>query len=245
MLPNHRPLHVAEQFGTLASLFPGRIDLGVGRAMGTRLEVAAALGRDNATSFSDQIGELLGYADASNRVRSIPSPNISPPIWILGSSINGAHVAANLGLPFAAAYHFSPDASVAALRYYRDTFQPSKHLDTPYGIIAVNAVVADTESQAMRLGASLEIAHLQLTAGILQPYVSPEEADLLSYSAFERASARESLARQFIGSPSSVSSRLMEIVEFSRADEVMVLTVVHEHAARVDSYGLLAQAWFR
>ncbi len=242
MLPNHQPLVVAEQFGTLAALHPGRIDLGLGRAPGGDPLTAQALrrGRDG-VDFPEQVQEILGYATGANPITANPVPDEWPPVWILGSGGGGPTLAGELGLPFASAHHFSPQNTVPGLELYRRRFRPSQWLQEPYAIIAAVVVVAETDAQAERLAASLEIAHLKMLRGKLGPYVSPQEADLEPYTPAERQLARDSFAPQFIGGPQTVRRGLTELVRASGADEVMALTIVHDHAARVRSYELLAE----
>jgi len=242
MLPNHQPLVVAEQFGTLAALHPGRIDLGLGRAPGGDPLAAQALrGHWAGADFPDQVREILGYTTGANPISANPVPDEWPPVWILGSSGGGATIAAELGLPYASAHHFGPQNTVAGLELYRRKFRPSQWLREPYAIVAAVVIVADTDAQAQRLAASLEIAHLQMTRGKLAPYLSPEEADREPYTPAERQLARDSFAPQFIGDPDTVRRELTDLVKASQADEIMALTIVHDHAARVRSYELLAE----
>ncbi|MFF4116795.1 LLM class flavin-dependent oxidoreductase [Streptomyces sp. NPDC001714] len=242
MLPNHQPLVVAEQFGTLAALHPGRIDLGLGRAPGGDPVTARALRRDarDGADFPDQVREILGYATGENPISANPIPDEWPPVWILGSG-GGGRIAAQLGLPFASAHHFTPHNTVPGLQLYRRSFRPSQWLQEPYALVAAVVVLADSDAEAQRLAASLEIAHLKMLRGKLGPYVSPEEAEHEPFSAAERRMAKDSFVPQFIGGPDTVRESLGALVRASGADEIMALTIVHDHAARVRSYELLAE----
>ncbi|MER5387125.1 LLM class flavin-dependent oxidoreductase [Streptomyces sp. NPDC002688] len=243
MLPNHQPLVVAEQFGTLAALHPGRIDLGLGRAPGGDPLTAQALRRDplNGVDFPEQVREILGYATGENPITANPVPDEWPPVWILGSGGGGPRTAGELGLPFASAHHFTPQNTVPGLQLYRRSFRPSRWLQEAYAVVAAVVVLADTDAEAQRLAASLEIAHLKMLRGKLGPYVSPEEADREPFTAAERQMAKDSFVPQFVGGPETVRRSLGALVRASGADEIMALTIVHDHAARVRSYELLAQ----
>ncbi|MCK9902518.1 LLM class flavin-dependent oxidoreductase [Frankia sp. Cpl3] len=251
MLPNHQPLVVAEQFGTLAAFHPGRIDLGLGRAAGTDPLTAQALqrggGQPRGDTFGAQISEVLGFLGAPGGgrrgpVAAYPQAETPPPVWVLGSSPNGARLAAELGLPFATAHHFSPQNTVNAVTAYRRSFRSTGNLAAPYAVVAAVVIVGEDDAQALRLASSVEIAHLELFTGNLGPYLSPEEADRAPYSPQQRQIARESFAPQLIGGPETVRRRALELLAASGADELMALTIVHDHTARVRSYELLAQA---
>jgi luciferase family oxidoreductase group 1 len=245
MLPNHAPLVIAEQFGTLASLYPGRIDLGLGRAPGTDQLTLRALRRDPAASdtFPHDVLELqalLGEPQPGQRVQAVPGSGTNVPIWILGSSLFGAQLAAMLGLPYAFASHFAPDALLPALRVYRERFAPSKQLDSPYAMVGVNVVAADSDAEARRLFTSAQQAFTDLfrgTRGRLKPPIDDIEA---YWSLAEKAQASDMLARSFVGSPETVRRGLEEFIEETGADEVMVASAIHDHPARLRSYEILA-----
>ena len=249
MLPNHQPLVVAEQFGTLEALYPGRIDLGLGRAAGTDPITAQALrrgaGQPSAQEFRRQIGEIIALTAPGQAgvgpVTAYPRPDTATPVWMLGSSENGAHLAAELGLPFAAAHHINPHSTVAALRAYRRGFTPSAQAARPYAVVAAQVIVGEDDEHARWLAASVEVAHLELLSGNLGPYLSPQEAAEAPYPAAARQLAWESFAPQLIGGPQTVRRKALDLLEATGADELMALTIVHDHAARVRSYELLAE----
>ncbi|MBL7497607.1 LLM class flavin-dependent oxidoreductase [Frankia sp. CNm7] len=249
MLPNHQPLVVAEQFGTLASFHPGRIDLGLGRAAGTDPLTAQALrrggGQPHGDDFREQIDEVLGFLGAGRRgpVAAYPQAEAPPPVWVLGSSPGGGRLAGELGLPFATAHHFSPQNTVNAVTAYRRSFRPTGHAAAPYAIVAALVIVGEDDARARRLASSVEIAHLELFTGNLGPYLSPEEADRTPYSPQERQLARDSFAPQLIGGPETVRRAARKLLAESGADELMAMTIIHDHAARVRSYELLAEAF--
>ena len=246
MLPNHSPLVIAEQFGTLASLYPGRIDLGLGRAPGTDQLTLRALRRDPmaADTFPQDVLELqalLGPVQPGQFVRAVPGADTNVPLWILGSSLFGAQLAAMLGLPYAFASHFAPDALMAALQNYRQMFQPSADLDRPYAIVAANVIAADTDAEARRLFTSLQQAFTNMqrgTRGKLQPPLD----DIESYwTPTEKAQASRMLARSFVGGPETVRRGLEGFIAETGADEIMVASAIYDHKARVRSYELLAE----
>ena len=245
MLPNHAPLVIAEQFGTLASLYPGRIDLGLGRAPGTDQLTLRALRRDPAAAdtFPQDVLELqalFGDPQPGQAVQAVPGAGTNVPIWILGSSLFGAQLAAMLGLPYAFASHFAPDALLAALRVYRERFTPSAQLDRPYAMVGVNVVAADTDAEARRLFTSLQQAFSDLfrgTRGKLKPPIDDIEA---YWTPPEKAQASSMLARSFVGSPETVRRGLESFLDETGADEVMVASAIHDHAARLRSYEILA-----
>jgi luciferase family oxidoreductase group 1 len=247
MLPNHKPLLVAEQFGTLASLYPGRIDLGIGRAAGTDPLTARALGNHpgptGPADYRAQVNELLSYLSPGPEaaVSANPRPDDWPPLWMLGSSGGGARLAGEFGLPFATAHHFSSRNTIPSIAAYRESFRPSAQLSRPYAIVAANVIVAETDEEAWRLAATLEIAHLEMQLGIFGPYVSPEEADRYPFTAAERQAARQIFAPQFIGSPDTVRRKLVDLLAACAPDEFMALTIVHDQEARARSYELLAK----
>jgi len=245
MLPNHAPLVIAEQFGTLESLYPGRIDLGLGRAPGTDQLTLRALRRDPAAAdtFPQDVLELqalLGEPQPGQAVQAVPGSGTNVPIWILGSSLFGAQLAAMLGLPYAFASHFAPDALLPALRIYRERFAPSRQLERPYAMVGVNVVAADTDAEASRLFTSAQQAFTDLfrgSRGKLKPPIDDIEA---YWSPAEKAQASNMLARSFVGSPETVSAGIEEFIEETGADEVMVASAIHDHAARLRSYEILA-----
>jgi luciferase family oxidoreductase group 1 len=232
MLPNHAPLVIAEQFGTLESLFPGRIDLGLGRAPGTDQTTARALRRDlqgSADNFPDDVVELQRYfADPveGQRVRAVPGAGLNVPIWLLGSSTFSAQLAAALGLPFAFASHFAPDYLLSALQVYRTQFRPSKQLDRPYAMVGVNVFAAGTTAEAEFLFTSLQQQFINLrrgTPGQLPPPV-------------------EQIACSVIGDQRQVEAGLASLIEQTQPDELMVTAQIYDHAARLRSFEITAQA---
>ena len=248
MLPNHSPLVIAEQFGTLESLYPGRIDLGLGRAPGTDMYTLRALRRDpsSADRFPQDVVELqalLGPVRENQIVRAVPGAGLNVPLWILGSSLFGAHLAAALGLPYGFASHFAPDDLMQAIEVYRARFEPSEQLKAPHVMVGVNVVVAETDAEARRLFTSVQQAFTNLfrgTRGQMQPPID----DIDTYwSPAEKAQASRMLACSFVGSPQTVKAELEAFVEKTGADELMVATSVFDHGARVDSYGRLAELW--
>ena len=246
MLPNHSPLVIAEQFGTLESLYPGRIDLGVGRAPGTDQRTVQALRRTSvsADSFPEDVLELmllLGDVKPGQPVRAVPGAGTNVPIWILGSSTFGAELAAALGLPYAFASHFAPDALFPALEIYREKFKPSKQLDHPYAMLGVNVVAADTDDEASRLFTTIQQSFTNLvrsTGGKLQPPID----DIEDYwTAAEKRLASRMLKYSILGSPETMRKELESFVELTRADELMIVTSLYDHAARIRSYEIVAK----
>ncbi len=246
MLPNHAPLVVAEQFGTLASLYPGRIDLGLGRAPGTDMATARALRRHmaQADSFPEDVTELLSYLDADHpeaRVRAIPGMGTQVPVWILGSSLYGAQLAAWLGLPYAFASHFAPALLAEALAVYRDTFRPSQWLARPYAVMAVGVCAAATDAEADVLRSSQVLAFARLRMGRPGALPAPQ-TDLSEIPAGMRAEVEASLSCSAVGSPATVARRLQALVAEHRPDEVMVTGMIHDPAARIRSLEIAAEA---
>lgn len=245
MLPNHAPLMVAEQFGTLAALFPGRIDLGLGRAPGSDMRTARALRRnlDGGDSFPQDVVELQSYFqpdDGQGRVRAIPGEGLDVPIYILGSSLFGAQLAAALGLPFAFASHFAPDALMQALSIYRQGFRPSAQLRQPHAMAGVGVFAADTDAQARRLFTSAQQQFVQLqrgTPGKLPPPVDNMEE---IWSPIERARVMHSLGEAIVGGPETVRAGLEAFLARTGADELVVGSQIHAHAARLRSYEIVA-----
>jgi luciferase family oxidoreductase group 1 len=253
MLPNHAPLTVAEQFGTLEALHPGRIDLGIGRAPGTDRATARALRRSAEglppTGFAAQLAELRAYfagqpaADGSpGRIRAIPAEGSEPAVWLLGSTGYSAELAGLLGLPFAFAYHFSAANARPALALYRNTFQPSAQLAEPYCLISVAVLCAEDATAAHWLHGSTRLSMLHLRAGRPATLPSPEEAAGRPYSVAERAVIAESTSSHVVGDPATVIESLDRLVTATGANEIMVTTSTFAHAGRLASYQLLAQA---
>jgi len=254
MLPNHAPLKVAETFRVLEALHPGRIDLGLGRAPGTDSLTALALRRSRealtADDFPEQLAELLAFFDDEfpddhpfRRVHAIPEGVATPPIWILGSTDYGAHLAAAVGLGFAFAHHINPQPAVDALRLYRDRFRPSARGAEPRALLAVAAVCGETDERADELARSFDLAWLRIRQGRRGTYPSVEEATAYPYTAEEREFVRANRERLLVGSPAALRERIGRLAAAAGVDEVMVLTMVHDHAARRRSYELLAQAF--
>ena len=248
MLPNHAPLVIAEQFGTLATLFPERIDLGVGRAPGTDGLTMRALRRHmaGADDFPQDVLELqayLGTPQPGQAVQAVPGAGTHVPIWILGSSLYGAQLAAMLGLPYAFASHFAPAALHEALEVYRERFRPSAQLQRPHAMVAVNAVLADTDKEAMRLFTSSQQQFTNMlrgTRGKLRPPIDDIET---YWTDAEKAQVERMLACSFAGSPAHVRRGLENLVQRTGADELIVAAAIHDETARLRSYALLAEAW--
>ena len=247
MLPNHAPLIIAEQFGTLASLYPGRIDLGLGRAPGTDMLTAQALRRDLATSaeqFPRDVQELQHYfapAEPKQRIRAIPGAGLDVPIWLLGSSLFSAQLAAMLGLPFAFASHFAPDDLMQALDLYRSGFQPSAQLERPYVMVAANVLAADTDTQARRHFTSQQQSFINLRRG-MPGQVPPPIDDIDAYwSPAEKAMVEHSLACSFVGNAQTVEQGLKTFIAATQPDEVMITAHIYHQAARLRSIELVAQ----
>ncbi|MBN7137554.1 hypothetical protein A7A76_22895 [Lysobacter enzymogenes] len=247
MLPNHAPLQVAEQFGTLASLYPGRIDLGLGRAPGTDHATARALRRyyDGADSFPQDVAELLHYfepAQPQQAVRAVPGAGLEVPVWLLGSSLFSARLAAQLGLPFAFASHFAPDAMDQALSLYRRDFQPSARLQAPHAMLALNVVAAPSSGEARRLFTTQQQAFVNLRRG--RPGLIPPPIDDIEafWTPLEKAGVAQALACAVVGDPGEVAAGIAAFVERHRPDELMVTANIFEHGARLRSFELAAQA---
>lgn len=246
MLPNHSPLVIAEQFGTLESLYPGRIDLGLGRAPGTDIITAMALRRnieESEENFPYNVRELIDFFDirkSDNKVRAIPGEGLSIPVWLLGSSTFSAKLAAAMGLPFAFAGHFSPSYLHSAIKTYKENFQTSKTLKEPYVIAAVNVVVADTDVEANYLFTSIQLRALGLIRGkhdLLQPPVN--DIDKL-WNKFERQSVEERLKYSFVGSLPAVQGKLQSFLDQNPVNEIMAVSHIYDHAARLRSYKSLS-----
>ena len=254
MLPNHAPLVVAEQFGTLEALHPGRIDLGIGRAPGTDQVTALALRRTmeglSAENFPQELADLVGLFTGTNLVTgeelrgpitATPGRGQRPEIWLLGSSGFSAQLAGLLGLPFSFAHHFSAANTEPALALYRQNFRPSAWLDAPRAMVAVSAICADTDERAQWLSGPAALSFLRLRAGMPQPLATPEEAAAYPYTERERDFARDRFAAQAVGSPETVRQRLTELLQRTGADELMLTTMVYDLADRVRSFELIAE----
>ena len=247
MLPNHSPLVVAEQFGTLASLYPGRIDLGLGRAPGTDMLTARALRRDmedSAEQFPQDVQELQHYfeeAQTGQAIRAVPGAGLQVPIWLLGSSLFSAQLAAMLGLPFAFASHFAPDLMRQALAIYRERFQPSRQLDRPYAMLGANVLAADTDAQARYHFTSQQQSFINLRRGS-PGQVPPPIDDINAYwSPAEKAMVERSLAVSFVGSVETVESTLAPFLDAFKPDELMITAHIFDQRARLRSLELIAQ----
>jgi len=256
MLPNHAPLMVAERFKVLEALFPGRIDLGLGRAPGTDPVTSYALRRRQGLSenedddFLERFQELLlfesrGFPDNHpfRNIRAMPADVALPPIFLLGSSGYSAQLAAAVGAGFSFAHHFSDFDPVAPMRHYREHFRPSPARAEPYAILAVAAVCADTDAEADRLAATIDLNFVRRARGEYLPLASPEEALAYPYSPVDRERIRVNRQRVFVGSPASIKERLAPVIEATAADELMITTMIYDHAARKHSFALLAEAF--
>lgn len=247
MLPNHAPLVIAEQFGTLASLYPGRIDLGLGRAPGGDQRTARALRRklgSNGDTFPDDLEELRGYfryGGPGNGVHAVPGEGLDVPIWLLGSSDFSALLAARLGLPFAFASHFAPDYLHAALALYRRDFEPSDSLAKPHVMVGVNAFAAETDSEGVRLFTTVEQAFLNLIRGVPGLLPSPVESMEDRWSPMEKAHVERMSLCSAVGSPTSVRKGLEAIAESTGADELILTGQIFDHSARKRSFELIAE----
>jgi luciferase family oxidoreductase group 1 len=246
MLPNHSPLVIAEQFGTLESLYPGRIDLGLGRAPGSDHTTARALRRNlasDADEFPQDVVELLDYfADSPRRqVRAVPGAGLDVPVWILGSSLFGAQLAAALGLPYAFASHFAPQVMMQAVELYRSTFRPSKQLDKPYVMLGYNVFAADTDEEAQVLATSMQQAFVNLRSGRPSKLQPPVPGYLESLGTAERMMLDSVLSCTAIGDPAAVESQLRSFIARTRPDELMITSQVFDHAARLRAYEITAE----
>jgi luciferase family oxidoreductase group 1 len=245
MLPNHSPLVVAEQFGTLATLYPGRIDLGLGRAPGTDQQTLRALRRTpvSAETFPQDVLELqalLGPLKPGQTVQAVPGTDTNVPLWILGSSLFGAQLAAMLGLPYAFASHFAPEALMPALAMYREKFQPSAQLDRPYAMVGVNVIAADTDAEARRLFTSAQQAFANMLRGA-RGRLPPPIDDIETYwTPMERMHASAMLSCSVVGSPETVRNGVRDLVARTNADELIVAAAIFDHEARMRSYEILA-----
>jgi luciferase family oxidoreductase group 1 len=254
MLPNHAPLVVAERFKMLEALFPGRIDLGLGRAPGTDGATAYALrsrlDRREGDDFLERLHELTLWETRNfpqghpfNSVVATPDDTPLPPIWLLGSSDYSSELAAQVGMGFSFAHHFATHDAVDAMMNYRAHFKPSVWRSTPHAILAVAVVVAETDADAERLASSMDLNRLRRDRGQYLPLPSPEEALAYPYTDAERASVLRNRSRLFVGSPMTVMQKLEPLISASQPDELMVITAVYDHEARKKSYSLLADAF--
>ena len=247
MLPNHSPLVIAEQFGTLESLYPGRIDLGLGRAPGSDQLTARALRRNvaSADTFPQDVAELMDYFTATRRhaVRAVPGAGLQVPVWILGSSLFGAQLAAQLGLPYAFASHFAPDQLMRAIALYRSTFKPSRYLDKPYVMLGYNVFAADTDAEAQFLASSMQQAFVSLRSGHPKQLQPPVEGYLETLTQPQRDVLDEILSCAAIGSPETVKREMEAFVEQTGADELIITTQIFDHAARLHSFEIVAQLY--
>ncbi|HWX60186.1 LLM class flavin-dependent oxidoreductase [Bradyrhizobium sp.] len=254
MLPNHAPLMVAERFKMLEALFPGRIDLGLGRAPGTDGATAYALrsrlDRREGDDFLERLHELTLWETRDfppghpyNNVVAMPDDTPLPPIWLLGSSDYSSELAAQVGMGFAFAHHFATHDAVDAMVNYRAHFKPSGWRSTPHAILAVAIVVAETDAEAERLASSMDLNRLRRDRGQYLPLPSPEEALAYPYADAERASIARNRSRLFVGQPATVRQKLDPLIAASEPDELMVITAVFDHEARKKSYALLAEAF--
>lgn len=248
MLPNHCPYIIAEQFGTLAHLYPGRIDLGLGRAPGTDQATLRALRRSpqSADRFPQDVLELQAYMqeDAQlDSIQAVPAVGTNVPLWILGSSTFGAMLAAELGLPYAFASHFAPDQLMPALRIYRERFKPSKQLDKPYAIVGVNVIAAETDQHAQFLATTQQMGFANLVSGRSSLSQAPIENMETYWSPQIKAAAMRMLACSVVGSPATVKRGLSDLQEKTGADEFMIVSDVYDHQERIKSIELIAKAW--
>ncbi|MBB3962858.1 LLM class flavin-dependent oxidoreductase [Rhizobium metallidurans] len=247
MLPNHSPYVIAEQFGTLARLFPDRIDLGLGRAPGTDQMTLRALRRspESADQFPQDVLELQAFlapAGPNQRIQAVPAAGTEVPLWILGSSNFGAMLAGELGLPYAFASHFAPELLLQALQIYRTRFKPSEQLSRPYAMVGVNVIAAETDAEARRLATTQQMSFTNMfrgTRGLSQPPIDDIET---YWSPMEKAQAQQMLARSIIGSPETVRTGLERLVEETGADELMIVSDVYDHRARLRSFEMIAEA---
>lgn len=247
MLPNHAPMVIAEQFGTLAQLHPGRIDLGLGRAPGTDQMTVRALRRALTASdnFPQDVLELQAYfapAEPGQRLQAVPAAGTQVPLWILGSSTYGAQLAAELGLPYAFASHFAPDALMMALDLYRSRFKPSEQLAAPHAMIGVNIIAAETDAEARRLATTQQMSFANIfrgARGLSQPPID----DIDDYwSPTEKAQAAQMLARSIYGSPQTIRTEIAALVAETGADELMIVSDVYDHEARLRSLEIIAES---
>ncbi|MRX70753.1 MsnO8 family LLM class oxidoreductase [Bacillus lacus] len=246
MLPNHAPLVIAEQFGTLESMYPERIDLGLGRAPGTDHMTARALRRENRSTgddFPDQVEELRSYLKPSlsrRPVRAIPGEGLNIPIWLLGSSTLSARLAGSLGLPFAFASHFSPDNTLPAMQAYRRYFQPSEVLQEPYAMVGANVIAADTDEKAAYLATSMQQQFLNLVRNVPGKLSPPVESMDGLWNPYEKAALEQQLGSSIAGNPDTVREKIASFMEETGANEIMINGSVYSHEDRLRSFELIA-----
>jgi len=246
MLPNHSPLIIAEQFGTLATIYPDRVDLGLGRAPGTDQLTASAIRPDRmqqVQNFPENVRELQKYLSSDNsesKVRAFPGEGTEVPIWLLGSSTDSAFLAAELGLPYAFATHFAPQQFIPALRIYRERFKPSDQLEEPYFMPCVNVIVSETNEQAEFLSTSMLQMFMGVVTGDRSPMKPPVDSMDGIWNEHTKYAVKQMLAYSFIGSAESVKSDIEQFLEQTEADELMVSTYIYDHELRLRSYQLLA-----
>lgn len=254
MLPNHAPLIVAERFKVLEALFPGRIDLGLGRAPGTDPATSYALRRRQGISedddFLERFNELMLLETRAfppghpfHNIRAMPAETPLPPIFLLGSSDYSAQLAAHIGAAFSFAHHFATFDAATAMSLYRDNFRPSKSRATPYAILGTAVVCADTDKEADRIATTVDLNIVRRSKGEYVPLASPEDASAYPYTPVDRTRIAQNRAKMSVGSPQTVKAKLEALVAETRADEVMVTTMIYDHQARKRSYELLAQAF--
>lgn len=247
MLPNHAPLVIAEQFGTLEAMYPGRIDLGLGRAPGSDQYTAMALRgdvRNNGQDFPEQLAQLRSYLHSDskhNRVRAIPGEGQDIPLWLLGSSGFSAALSAKLGLPFSFASHFSPENTKPALARYRNNFQPSEVLDKPHAMVGINVFAADTTEEAQKISTSYQQQFLNLirnTPGQMAPPVDTMDG---IWTEYEKAIVMKQLNASIIGNPDEVKQQLQAFLDETQADEMIINSAIYDHKARLRSYEIVAE----
>ena len=254
MLPNHAPLRIAEAFHVLEALYPRRIDLGIGRAPGTDQLTALALRRSKerlgAADFPAQLAELLGLSSGDlpaghpfAGIRVIPSDVTLPPVWVLGSTEDGAAIAADFGLGFAFAHHINPGAALKALDVYRSSFRASRWLDRPQTILTAQAICSETDAEAEHLASTFELAWVRLRSGRPAPLSPPEEASVYKYSTGEQEILNYARLHYFAGGPGTLRDKLLDHVNKVGADELMIITTIYGHAPRMHSYELIAKSW--
>ncbi|MBT8140399.1 MAG: LLM class flavin-dependent oxidoreductase [Gammaproteobacteria bacterium] len=246
MLPNHSPLQVAEQFGTLETLFPGRVDLGLGRAPGTDQATAYALRRNlqsDERQFPQDVMELLNYfrpAEAGQKVRAIPGEGLNVPVWILGSSLFGAELAAALGLPYAFASHFAPADLMPALKIYREKFKPSIYLAKPYAMAALNVFAASSDDEAQYLASSLQQSFVKLRLGTPGKLSPPKEKFLQGLGPIEQGLLQQVMSCSAIGSEKTVSSRISDFYRQTQVDEIILASTIYDFDSRIRSFDIAA-----
>lgn len=246
MLPNHSPLVIAEQFGTLEALFPGRVDLGLGRAPGTDMRTARALRRNldaGAENFPNDVVELqrlLGPYDENQPILAVPGTNAKVPIWLLGSSLYSAHLAAALGLPYAFASHFAPDSLLDAIDLYRNRFTPSPTLDQPYVMVGVMGALADTDAEAERLFTSSQQQFVNLRRNVRTPFPRPVDSMEGIWTPMEKLNVEHTLRYAVVGSPKTGEAKLSEFLKETQADELIASMPIHDIEARLRSVELFA-----